>query len=150
MELTLIRVFSLTINDVMQREIVLSGRSLQCDCVNTHISFCQRPFCLAVGSIRWVTTKPPPACLPACIHSLISSCRHQHGNDAADLSGDDCLRSRWDFTELIAAFFCLRFEHLHGRDVRWRCDSVQIPNFLEDNKTYYLLSCGAHVCVLHT
>lgn len=67
------------------------------------------------GITRWVTTMPPPA----CIHTLISSCHHQRGNDVTDLSDDDCLRSRWDSAELIAVFL-VWFQSLRGGAV-WEC-----------------------------
>lgn len=54
------------------------------------------------GITWWVTA----TLLPTCIRTLISSCCRQRGNDAADLSGDDCLRSCWASTELIAVLFC--------------------------------------------
>ncbi len=68
-----------------------------------------------LGITRWVTATPPPA----CIHTLISSCHRQRGNDAADLSDDDCLRSRWDSTELIAVFL-VRFQ-CRRRGAVWEC-----------------------------
>lgn len=67
--------------------------------------FCLDPFLQARAVTWWVSSTPPLPPPSACVGTLISSCQRQRGNDAADLSADDCLESHWGSAQLISVWF---------------------------------------------